>query len=365
MEEERRICSCCGGILDEDDYGAWVGNDLLCETCMENECIVCEHCGEVVYADDAECDDSISLCESCFSDYYSRCECCNQIIRNSYVNWRGDLPYCDNCYNEFTDEIEEYGYKPEPIFHGEDSRYFGVELEVDCGGKDDENARTLKDIANIRTENIYIKSDGSIDDGFEIVSHPMTLEYHLNEMDWESVMQEAVNLGYRSHQTSTCGLHVHVNRDSFGLNQSEQEEVIGKILFFVEKHWAELFQFSRRSNYNMNRWSARYGFEKTGKEILQKAKDTGNRYVAVNLRNYHTIEFRLFLGTLKYNTFVATLQMVNHICEVAVSMSEREIDEMSWCEFVSSIEESELVEYLKERRLYVNELVKTAEGGEE
>ena len=130
MEEERRICSCCGGTLDENDYGAWVGDDLLCETCMENECIVCEHCGEVIYADDAECDDSISLCESCFSDYYSRCECCNQIIRNSYVNWRGDLPYCDNCYNEFADEIEEYGYKPEPIFHGENSRYFSVELEV-------------------------------------------------------------------------------------------------------------------------------------------------------------------------------------------------------------------------------------------
>lgn len=46
-------------------------------------------------------------------------------------------------------------------------------------------------------------------------------------------------------------------------------------------------------------------------------------------------------------------------------MSEKEIDEMSWCEFVSSIEEPKLVEYLKERRLYVNELVKTAEGGEE
>lgn len=38
---------------------------------------------------------------------------------------------------------------------------------------------------------------------------------------------------------------------------------------------------------------------------------------------------------------------------------------MSWCEFVSSLEEPELVEYLKERRSYVNELVKTVEGGEE
>jgi len=41
--------------------------------------------------------------------------------------------------------------------------------------KDDDNASKLKEIANSIHEHIYIKSDGSIDDGFEIVSHPMTL----------------------------------------------------------------------------------------------------------------------------------------------------------------------------------------------
>ena len=112
-------------------------------------------------------------------------------------------------------------------------------------------------------------------------------------------------------------------------------------------------------------WSARYGFEKTGEEILKKAKSGCNgRYVAVNLNNYHTIEFRLFRGTLKYNTFIATLQMVDIICDVALSMSEREIDDMSWSEFVSTIPDKELVQYLKERRLYVNEAV-TVNGGEE
>ena len=106
----------------------------------------------------------------------------------------------------------------------------------------------------------------------------------------------------------------------------------------------------------MSRWSARFGFEKTGKQILEKAKSGCNgRYVAVNLNNYHTIEFRLFRGTLKYNTFIATLQMVNHICDAAISLSEEGIDTMSWSEFVSSIREPELIQYLKERRLYVNE----------
>lgn len=184
----------------------------------------------------------------------------------------------------------------------------------------------------------------------------MTLEYHMNEMDWESLLKKAINLSYCSHQTSTCGLHIHVNRNAFGDNQAEQEEVIRKILFFIEKHWSEMFQFSRRSTYNMNRWSARFGLEKTGLEILNKAKSSNNgRYVAVNLNNYHTIEFRFLRGTLKYNTFIAALQMINKICDAAISMSEDEIEDMSWSGFVSSVKEPELIQYLKERRLYVNE----------
>lgn len=34
---------------------------------------------------------------------------------------------------------------------------------------------------------------------------------------------------------------------------------------------------------------------------------------------------------------------------------------MSWSEFVSSIEEPELIQYLKERRLYINEVVTESE----
>ena len=236
-----------------------------------------------------------------------------------------------------------------------------MELEIDNGGKDGENARTLKDIANVRNEHIYIKSDGSIDDSFEIVSHPMTLDYHMNTMDWESILYEAVEMDYKSHDTSTCGLHIHVNRDAFGSNQLEQEKIISRILFFVEKHWNEIFRFSRRTENNMNRWSCRLGMEKSGKEILDKAKDCGNRYVAVNLRNYSTVEFRLFRGTLRYNTFIATLQFVSEICRVALTMSEEEIDGMSWSEFVRSVRYDELIQYLKERRLYINEEIFTEE----
>ena len=62
----------------------------------------------------------------------------------------------------------------------------------------------------------------------------------------------------------------------------------------------------------------------------------------------------MFRGTLKLNTLKATLQMVNHLVEMAVSMSDSEVQDMSWFDFLDDITEPELIQYLKERRLYVN-----------
>ena len=83
------------------------------------------------------------------------------------------------------------------------------------------------------------------------------------------------------------------------------------------------------------------------------------RYVAVNLENYETIEFRLFRGTLRYETFIATLQLVNEICNIAIALTDRELENLSWSDFVLRIDKenrSELVNYLKSKRLYVNEI---------
>ena len=213
----------------------------------------------------------------------------------------------------------------------------------------------MLDIANAEGEKIYIKCDGSLDDGMEIVTHPMSLDYHMNHFCWDKLTVHAIKLGYRSHQTSTCGLHVHVSRDGLGETYEEQEATISRILYFTEAHWNELLKFSRRSEYSMNRWAARHGYDHDPKKLLDKAKSDRNRYTAVNLCNAHTVEFRLFRGTLKLNTILATLQLVNHICELAYRLTDHDLQTMAWSEFVGYIHEPELIQYLKERRLYVNE----------
>ena len=339
--EEKLICSHCGAEITDDNY-SMVNGQIVCSDCVERYCCTCDRCGATIFDSDAYGDEYTNLCRYCYDNYYTRCETCDALVHVDDAYHYNNSDYCSECYHDIANEnsaIKEYGYKPEPVFYGESQRYFGIELEIDGAGKDSNNAREILDIGNEDGEHIYIKSDGSLDDGMEIVSHPMTLDYHKNYC-WAEIMKKAVSLGYRSHQTSTCGLHIHVNRICFGENREEQDEVISRVLYFVEHH----------------------GYENSPKAIMDKAKK-GNfgRYAAVNLCNYSTIEFRLFRGTLKLNTFIATLQLVNEICNVAVSMSDESLQKLSWSEFVSSIKDTELIQYLKERNLYINESVEETE----
>ncbi len=360
--EEKIICTHCDQPVD-CGYEL-VNGQIVCSDCVSHYCCVCDRCGATIWDSDAFGDEYTNLCRSCYENFYVRCERCECLIHTDDSYEYDGCNYCSECYHDCCNEnspIKEYGYKPDPIFYGNSSRYFGVELEIDIGGRDSEYAQELLDIANYENEHIYIKSDGSLNDGMEIVTHPMSLDYH-QYFNWDKIMRKAVALGYRSHQTSTCGLHIHVNRTSLGETHDEQEETISRILYFVEHHWNEMLKFSRRSESAMNRWASRYGYEPSPKAILDKAKK-GNygRYAAVNLCNYHTVEFRLFRGTLKVNTLIAALQLVNEICSAALFMSDDRIQALSWSEFVSGITDTELIQYLKERNLYVNEKVEETE----
>lgn len=367
MEENKEnvlYCSHCGAIISEDEDYEEVNGEIVCEDCFERHTTTCERCGETIWTDDSYGDEYTTLCRHCYENHYTRCSCCDTLLHEDDVYHMDGYDYCSECYHDEVDRnrsIHDYGYKPEPIFYGDSNRFFGVELEIDGAGKDSDNADELLAVGNRNDEFIYIKSDGSLDDGMEIVSHPASLDYH-KQYQWDEIMSKAVSLGYRSHQTSTCGLHVHVNRDCLGDNRDEQDETISRILYFVEHHWNELLRFSRRSEYSMNRWASRYGYENSARAILDKAKKGNNgRYAAVNLMNWATIEFRLFRGTLKLNTFMATLELVNSIIDAAVNSTEDELHKLSWSEFVATLSEPELIAYLKEKRLYINDIAELEE----
>lgn len=356
--EEMRRCSNCGAEVRSEDCTEFDG-EVLCPRCLERETTFCDECGTRIWRDENVGDINITLCQNCYDNSFVTCEQCGRIIHEDCANYINDEPYCDNCYDNYEYQtIHDYSYKPEPIFYGNGKRFFGVELEIDFGGKCDDHAESLLNIANRNNEHIYIKSDGSLEDGMEIVTHPMTLEYHKTRMPWEEVMKKAVSLGYRSHKAGTCGLHVHVSRGIFGETREAQDDAISRVLYFVEHHWNELLKFSRRTEHQMNQWAARYGYKNDPKEILDNAKNgQKGRYTCVNITNWNTVEFRMFRGTLKYNTLIATLELVNRICNLAVNSNDESIAKISWSDFVTTLNDTdcaELITYLKERRLYVN-----------
>lgn len=159
------------------------------------------------------------------------------------------------------------------------------------------------------------------------------------------------------------GCHIHVSRDAFGDTEAAQDACIARILYFFEKHWDELLAFSRRTHRQLDRWAARYGYKEQPRDILEHAKKGSHagRYACINLTNTDTIEFRMFRGTLKLNTLIATLQLVDRICDVALCMSDDAIKALSWTTFVAGCETPELVQYLKERRLYINDAIQSEE----
>lgn len=364
--KEKNTCYECGCEVTEETSRHLRGI-TYCEDCYSRHTVVCDSCGERIPREEAESDGRINLCRGCYEDYYEVCRNCGEFVSNDDVIYCEDADgyYCETCYERLRSRpIKSYSYKPEPIFYGSGNLFMGVELEIDNAGEYDDNAKILLDVANAEGVKMYIKHDGSLSQGMELVSHPMSLEYHRNSMCWQDVFDKALELDYRSHQTNTCGLHIHVNRSAFGRRYDEIEAAIGRVVHFVELHWNEVLHFSRRTEANINRWASRYGITPTVKETYDKAKNSNlGRYVAVNLENDDTIEFRMFRGTLRYSTFIATLQLVYEICRFAIMLTDKELENMSWSEFVSTIdtEKTELIEYLKAKRLYVNEITTETE----
>ncbi len=365
--EEKLTCIFCGEVLSEDTAYNFDGK-TICKNCYDENTRTCGCCGERIWNDEDNGDDNTTLCENCYEYNYTHCENCNRLIHNDDAHYEdddSDTPYCSECISKILEKaIKSYGYKPEPIFYGSGNLFMGVELEIDKGGEDDSNADVLLKTANSESEHIYCKHDGSINDGFEIVSHPMTLDYHTNNMCWLDVMNKALQMNYRSHTTTTCGLHIHINRSALGKTHEEIESTIARIVHFVELHWNELLKFSRRTEDNINRWANRYGIASTAQDTYKNAKDKRmGRYVAVNLENYNTIEFRLFRGTLRHKTFLATLQLIEEICKRAIRLGDKVLEGMSWSDFVIGIpnDKAELIEYLKSKRLYVNEAITESE----
>lgn len=267
-----------------------------------------------------------------------------------------------------TKYIKHYNYVPEKFnFHHTEldynetcvNLYMGVELEIDNGGESDDNAKFIQEY--LGEDNCYIMHDGSLAKGLEITTHPCSLNYH-KSLPYEGLFKELSNKDYKSHETKTCGLHVHVNRNFFGEDATLQDLCITKVLYLLEKHWDNIKVIARRDS---SRFAERF-FMKDNESLftlLAKAKGeyghmySNAKYQIVNLLHKDTVEFRLFKGTLKYETFIATLEFVRNLVYLCKNKPLEQIQMTSFEEIITGLDTEYLVTYLEERGLTLSDKV--------
>lgn len=403
MEENKNITTCadCGRIIEEGET-SYVTADgkTICEDCYESSYFTCDECGEVLgvetanYVSDAEtyvcrqcvenslnyvecedCGNVVTLdgayelennrviCRRCYEHGdYARCPDCNQIFHCDEMIYdeNGEEYFCRSCYSRNRRRINNYGYKPEPVFKTIHDRFFGTfpglemtfgaELEVDKG----KNPNGLAGLLADTFEDIYCKHDGSLCDGVEIVSHPCTLDYHIQKLGWDKITEMCREWSFSSQNAGTCGFHVHVGRQNMGETNDEREETAAKLVLLVDRHWDALVPFSRRRDYQLSEWAACPSLNHNltrEEDIIEDALSTesNGRYQAVNLTNRDTVEFRLFNGSLKYTTILASLELVSNITMYAKTHSVKECLNSQWEDIIAVQQFQELTEYLEER----------------
>lgn len=279
----------------------------------------------------------------------------------TFNNSEWDRGFINNIIlNKTKTYIHQFNYIPKYIKHfmpgeSEDTTLLlGAEIEV--GGNnnissDNDKNSTVKKCIQIMNgsdsdeENlIYSTHDSTVQIEFDTM--PCSLEFHKNKMNYREMFEYLDKEGYKGHDCETAGLHIHANRSYLGKSRISQELVISKILYILEKFNDEICVIARRDN-DYSEFAGEKQNEDSIVELYGKYKDKGKR-AALNLQHKDTIEFRMFKSTLKYETFILTLEFVKDIIDYAKSVDIEEIELAKWSDLMNCFS-SELRKYYEFR----------------
>jgi len=308
-----RSCNRCGDVGTENDDWCIVDSNTWCESCTERYGSWCESCEE--YTEDSTnyvADRDVYWCEGCTGDTYF-CHTCDQYY---------DQGFCEECQD--TRVIHDYSYRPDPIFHSTTNTerlFFGIEIEVEAG-------RGLSDAAEyaqqLETMDLaYLKSDGSLSCGFEIVTHPMSHAFFKNEAQELYTVLEGLRNSHqvRSWGTGTCGVHIHISRTGFNGGAHMHR--------FLNLVYSNQDFYETMAGRSSDRWAKFSDVElpRGGRSFSRKLHPSrsSDRYSAVNTNNDHTLEMRIFRGTTNPSTIKSYLDLAHASVEYTRTMSVKEV----------------------------------------
>jgi len=291
-------CTVCTSELDDVIKTRY--DVMVCNDCV----VICRRCDDILSTNDEFNDvEGDTWCQSCTSDSAHWCDMCENYF-TGYTYGADDTSdcMCERCYENNTTYCEDC-----------DATYVNG-----CEYNHDDEADGLE------SENLaYLKSDGSLACGFEIVTHPLSHSYFMNDAGtlWDTITKLKSDYDMMAWGTQTCGLHIHISRNGFsgGSHQHRFLQLVYNNKDFYEvmagrssSHWAK---FDDNVDPNTGQKSFKHKFDRHGSD----------RYSAVNTNNRNTLEMRIFRGSLNQNYIKACIDLAHASVEFTRVMSVPEI----------------------------------------
>ncbi len=314
-EQRNKLCRCqvCKQYGDKNNCTVSEGA-YLCKTCSE---LPAPHC--------SNCDRQLSVIGVNWADKHtlSYCGNCRYALEQD-----GTIEFCLDCneYHTLTfpclimkAQIRNYSYQPRKIVKlGRRNRYkfyMGVELELATPVP----LEVSKAIVNKYPGMFYFKSDSTVA-GLECVSMPCARSRWTR---FDPSFLAATELGVTAEGAG--GIHVHVDRSGF---TSEQIRNMLRLMF---RNRDDVYTIAERQSDQFARivdpdteYSVLYNLATV---ILPRTQ----RYVALNLGNKKTLEYRIFNSTIKPLNFQKNLDFV---CSLWDYTKEGSLSsEPTWTEF--------------------------------
>ena len=238
---------------------------------------------------------------------------------NVYNRDEVDIETCTNCGNESVTELmidkvchhcldatyklHNYSTRVENMLKFKATRvrpntvYLGCELEYETNNRN----RAQLGVGKLMHGHALMKTDGSIRNGFEIVTCPATLDIHL-----DIFKKFYDNIPPDLKVANNVGMHVHISRKPLS------QLTIGKLIEFLNR--LDNKQFIHHIAGRIDNSYAKMNSDRTI-TFLRKNKHGGDRYNALNLNNEKTIEVRLFATPMNYKEFASRLQFVQALVD--------------------------------------------------
>ena len=212
---------------------------------------------------------------------------------------------------ESSDLVYDYSHKPDPAFHGSGPLYLGLELEINTplGELDDAARLAVSELGGLG----YLKEDSSIQDGFEVVTHPMSHDWATDHFPWP-MLEKLRDMGCSPDGN---GLHVHISRAAFNGPLH-----IYRWLKFFHRNQQQVIRIARRESPH---WAAFSAHSRRHAKTLAKGEVWGERYSAINTNNATTLELRIFASSLIDREVRAALDLAAATVEYTRTLTTRDI----------------------------------------